>query len=307
MADLSFSAAQKALLLGAFFPVFTPFQVVAGPLVQIFGAKRLLSLNLGGMAALLLLLPSTASIGGTWAMATCLAGIGVCQGVLVPGQGQLKRNWLTDGPERVWALRIMGLGGRVGYTLASVLVPFLAARSRTPLAVSPPSFAPPGTSSQPSTQSWRTSSRKWRRSLAARRRAQERYRTTSRWLRRNRWSGRSSGETFRLSLATVSPPPLQAKVDHTLCELCNSFRSFRHCRCVFRRCPFLALAFPFSVPAVIGATLAHFASNNMGYLFILWCPTYYTEVLGLTQAAAAAFISLPQSCSIWLPFAVRFP
>ena len=128
MADLSFSAAQKALLLGAFFPVFTPFQVVAGPLVQIFGAKRLLSLNLGGMAALLLLLPSTASIGGTWAMATCLAGIGVCQGVLVPGQGQLKRNWLTDGPERVWALRIMGLGGRVGYTLASVLVPFLADR-----------------------------------------------------------------------------------------------------------------------------------------------------------------------------------
>lgn len=49
VADLALSLEQKALLLGAFFPVFTPFQVVAGPLCQIFGGKKLLSLNLFGM------------------------------------------------------------------------------------------------------------------------------------------------------------------------------------------------------------------------------------------------------------------
>eukprot|EP01051_Picozoa_sp_SAG22_P008443 SAG22_NODE_641_length_8235_cov_9.502704_9_plen_215_part_00 len=89
--DLALHAAQKALLLGAFYPVFTPFQVVAGPLVQLFGGKRLLTLNLGGMAGLLMLLPACAKAGGAWAMSLCLAGIGICQGVLVPAQGQLKR------------------------------------------------------------------------------------------------------------------------------------------------------------------------------------------------------------------------
>eukprot|EP01051_Picozoa_sp_SAG22_P023237 SAG22_NODE_5910_length_932_cov_1.547419_1_plen_114_part_10 len=84
VADLGFSPAQKALLLGAFFPVFTPFQVVAGPLTQLVGGKRLLSLNLGGMAALLLALPSFARARGAWGMCLCLAGVGVCQGVLVP-------------------------------------------------------------------------------------------------------------------------------------------------------------------------------------------------------------------------------
>lgn len=65
--------------------------MLAGPLVQLFGGKRLLSLNLAGMAALLLALPACAAAGGAWAMSACLAGIGICQGVLVPAQGQLKR------------------------------------------------------------------------------------------------------------------------------------------------------------------------------------------------------------------------
>ena len=118
---------QKALLLGAFFPVFTPFQVVAGPLCQLVGGKKLLSLNLFGMSSLLLLLPTLARA-GPWAMSACLAGIGVCQGVLVPAQGQLKRNWLPDGPERVWGQRIIGLGMRVGYPTAAAAVPWVANR-----------------------------------------------------------------------------------------------------------------------------------------------------------------------------------
>lgn len=128
VADLGMSMAQKALLLGAFFPVFTPFQVVAGPLCQLAGGKTLLTANLAGMSALLLLLPSMARIKGAWAMCLCLAGIGLCQGVLVPAQGQLKRNWLPDGPERVWGLRVIGLGMRVGYPLAAWMVPKIAER-----------------------------------------------------------------------------------------------------------------------------------------------------------------------------------
>jgi MFS family permease len=122
------SLEHKALLLGAFFPVFTPFQVVAGPLCQLVGGKKLLSLNLFGMSALLLVLPTMARIPGPWAMSACLAGIGICQGVLVPAQGQLKRNWLPDGPERVWGQRIIGLGMRVGYPTAAAAVPWIANR-----------------------------------------------------------------------------------------------------------------------------------------------------------------------------------
>ena len=122
------SAAQKALLLGSFFPIFTPFQVLAGPLCQLVGGKKLLSLNLAGMSALLLLLPTMAKLPGVWGMSACLAGIGVCQGVLVPAQGQLKRNWLPDGPERVWAQRIIGLGMRIGYPTAAAVIPWIASR-----------------------------------------------------------------------------------------------------------------------------------------------------------------------------------
>ena len=55
------------------------------------------------MSALLLALPSLARIPGPWGMSACLACIGVCQAALVPAQGQLKSNWLPDGPERVFA------------------------------------------------------------------------------------------------------------------------------------------------------------------------------------------------------------
>lgn len=35
-----------------------------------------------------------ARVRGIVAMCSCLAGIGICQGVLVPAQGEMKRNWL---------------------------------------------------------------------------------------------------------------------------------------------------------------------------------------------------------------------
>ena len=84
------------------------------------------AVNLAGMSALLLALPSLARIPGPWGMSACLACIGVCQAALVPAQGQLKSNWLPDGPERVFAQRIIGLGMRVGYPAAAAAVPWVA-------------------------------------------------------------------------------------------------------------------------------------------------------------------------------------
>ena len=55
---------------------------------------------------------------------------------------------------------------------------------------------------------------------------------------------------------------------------------------------------------MLGALLAHFASNNLGYLFILWTPTFYKDVLRTSQVMAGAYISFPMTVSIWLPFLV---
>ena len=247
--DGALNAAQKALLLGAFFPVFTPFQVVAGPLTQLLGGKKLLTMNMSGMAALLFALPSLSH--SVWGMCVCLAGIGVCQGVLVPAQGQLKRNWLPDGPGRVWGLRIIGLGMRVGYPAAASFVPWLAARAgwkavpyalATPIAIfagvwhlfaseNPVAAAPPALAGS--------------------------------------------------AAASSSLPPKTKAMEAKAMEWG-----------IFR------------VRAVLAAVSAHVASNNLLYCFGLWAPTYYNDVLKVSNVAAGAYISFPQTVGIWLPFVI---
>lgn len=231
VADLALSLEQKALLLGAFFPVFTPFQVVAGPLCQIFGGKKLLSLNLFGMSSLLLLLPTMARVRGIVAMCSCLAGIGICQGVLVPAQGQMKRNWLPDGPERVWGQRIIGLGMRVGYPTAAAAIPWIA----------------------------------------------------------NRYGWRAvpytlGGPMAVFSLiwhffATEQPEPEQDDLPPPATEEPKKEKAME-----WRI---------FSVPAIQGAMACHIAANNLGYCFLQWAPTYYNEVLKVSNVVAGWLISFP--------------
>lgn len=255
VADLAMNDAQKAVLLGAFFPIFTPFQVVAGPLTQLFGGKRLLTLNLGGMAALLMLLPTCSRARGTGAMSACLAAIGVCQAVLVPAQGQLKRNWLTDGPERVWALRVMGLGNRVGYTAAAALVPWLAER-----------------------RGWRAVPYTLGGLIGV------------------------FGVAWQ-ALATEHPAPDPAPDAPATEDKEPPEQGEEKPAAVAAKQKTMEWGI-FRVPAVLGALLAHFASNNLGYLFILWTPTFYKDVLRTSQVMAGAYISFPMTVSIWLPFLV---
>lgn len=245
VAEGALNAAEKALLLGAFFPVFTPFQVVAGPLTQLLGGKNLLSINMGGMAALLFALPSLSH--SVWGMCACLAGIGVCQGVLVPAQGQLKRNWLPDGPGRVWGLRIIGLGMRVGYPAAASFVPWLAARAGwqyVPYALATPMAVFAGV-----------------------------------------W------HLFASDNPVEADPPASA-----VSPTGSSSSALPKAKAmewgVFR------------VRAILAAVCAHVASNNLLYCFTLWAPTYYNDVLKVSNVAAGAYISFPQTVGIWLPFII---
>lgn len=60
----------------------------------------------------------------------------------------------------------------------------------------------------------------------------------------------------------------------------------------------------FTVPAVLALLGAHVASNNLLYCFLQWTPTYYTQVLKLSDVAAGAFIAFPSTIGTWLPFLV---
>jgi MFS family permease len=254
VADLRMSAAQKALLLGAFFPVFTPCQVFAGPLCQLFGAKRLLSVNLGGMASLLLLMPSFARVGGVGALCVCLAGIGVCQSPLVPAQGQLKRNWLPDGPERVWGQRIIGLGMRVGYPAAASVTPWIAQRfgwRAVPYCLGAPMLV--------FSTLWHV--------FAAERPADEPVEPSPAPAPAPAVVTTKAAATAAAGASSDSgsTPPREKKMEWSI----------------------------FKLPAVLSAVSIHVACNNMGYCFLQWTPTYYNEVLRLTDIAAAKWISFP--------------
>lgn len=62
--ELQLSDAAKAMLLSAHTPGYLLTQVPAGMLTQRLGAKRLLTLNTGGAAILLMLVPVAAARGG---------------------------------------------------------------------------------------------------------------------------------------------------------------------------------------------------------------------------------------------------
>ena len=288
VSDLAMSTAQKALLLGAFFPVFTPFQIVAGPLCQWFGAKQLLTMNLGGMATLLMLLPSCAKASGAWAMCACLAGIGVCQGVLVPSQGQLKRNWLTDGPERVWALRVIGLGMRVGYPAAASFTPWLAQRfgwRAVPYVFGVPMAA--------FGVLWHFFAAETPKDVAS---------ATTTPLQHSQPTALDNDDEGRPALveSPKNKPELSLKLDLQVVDEGDTNEAQQQLDDT------KAMEWGiFRVPAVLAAVATHVASNNMGYTFLIWTPTYYNEVLKLSNMAAGAYISFPGTVGIWGPFIVR--
>lgn len=124
--EFGFADVRKSALLGAFFPGYLMTQLPAGWAAQRYGPKIIFTLNLLGHT-LCLALPAAAAASNPMWLYTCLTALGLAQGPLIPVQGALKTNWLTKGPSRAWALRVIGLGNRLAGPLANWLVPSLAA------------------------------------------------------------------------------------------------------------------------------------------------------------------------------------
>ena len=129
--EYQFSEAQRALLLGGFFPGYCLTMVPAGLISTRFGYKNILSLNLAGNALVLLATPIFAGLSprlGVAPLFCCFATMGLLQGPLVPAMALCHRNWMPAGPERAWGLRMYSLGGRVGTVLTRISIPFLSIR-----------------------------------------------------------------------------------------------------------------------------------------------------------------------------------
>ena len=88
-------------------------QIPSGILAQLFGAKPIITANLLGNAALLLILPLAAkSQRSILAMSCTLTGIGLFQAPMVPAISALYRDWMPTS-ERAFALAIPELGSKL--------------------------------------------------------------------------------------------------------------------------------------------------------------------------------------------------
>jgi predicted N-acetyltransferase YhbS len=137
--DLGCSTADKAFLLGAFYPGYTAAMLPGGLAVRHMGAKRLMGLGLAGTAALLAAMPlaagrvaagAAASPRALWQLWLVMCGMGVLSAPLMPASTVLQREWMPAwlGTERVWAIKIPMLAMKTGRTVTNLAIPLLAAR-----------------------------------------------------------------------------------------------------------------------------------------------------------------------------------
>jgi MFS family permease len=126
--EFNFSAQQRGLLLGAYFPGYVCGQLPAAMLADRIGGKRVMSLSMWGTVAMMLLTaPTSSSISAAFAVSAML---GFCGGPLYPVHGILKRDWMpmSLGAERAVVLRVTNWGMQTGRFLTSFLTPLLATR-----------------------------------------------------------------------------------------------------------------------------------------------------------------------------------
>ena len=112
---------------------YTITQVPAAPIVQKFGAKRMLGLSMLGTAAVFAGAPALAAGASTTGRkATVLMStfmlMGLVQGTFAPAMSQINRAWLPGGIEQVWALRGIGQAHQVTPLLAALVTPRLAVK-----------------------------------------------------------------------------------------------------------------------------------------------------------------------------------
>lgn len=95
--ELGLSDSAKAMLLSAHTPGYLLTQVPSGMLTQQFGAKRLLTLNTGGAAVLLMLVPVAAGSGPRgeyWQHPTAYSRFACCQLPLTLATPVSRQPWL---------------------------------------------------------------------------------------------------------------------------------------------------------------------------------------------------------------------
>ena len=248
-----FGTSEVALLLASFFPGYLLTQVPAGVLAQKFGAKPLLTVNLAGTAALMLLLPAAARVqrGGAYVLATLFTVLGLIQGSLVPCSSQMQKDWLTDGPERAFALRLMGLGGTVSQLIATAATPVMAGASRHGWQLAPIVY---GGAIAVFTVLWQL-------------------------IAQNKPTcAKSSSDAPDTPPGTLGATAVlaAAKTEEKTQE---------------KEGPAVELGI-FGVASAKAVIFAQIASNNAGYTLDLWAPTYFQEVLGCSPVHAGRLIAL---------------
>eukprot|EP01048_Picozoa_sp_COSAG05_P005121 COSAG05_NODE_296_length_11959_cov_17.897639_8_plen_433_part_00 len=125
--EMQLTAAQSGALLSAFFPGYLLTQMPAGPIVQRIGGKRMLSICLFGTAGCFLAAPFALVHGGIALTSALLGILGLMQGPMSPGIGQVNRDWIPpEGQERSIILRVQGLAHTGAPMLAAIVTPLLA-------------------------------------------------------------------------------------------------------------------------------------------------------------------------------------
>ena len=101
--EMGGTTADKAFLLGAFYPGYCVAMLPGGFSVKPVGAKRLLTLGLGGTAALLAALPlaagratggGTASPRALWRLWAVMCGMGALSAPLMPASSVIQQEWM---------------------------------------------------------------------------------------------------------------------------------------------------------------------------------------------------------------------
>lgn len=131
-----YSDAERAMMLGAFFPGYLLTQIPAGAFAQTHGGKLVLAINTLGTAAVTLLLPAAARLQSAGKrntvaprlIALLLAAMGLFQGSLVPGQVQMQKDWLPVGSARAWVLSCTEMANAIIIVGCQYVAPRLAAR-----------------------------------------------------------------------------------------------------------------------------------------------------------------------------------
>ncbi len=131
--DLGLTEAQRGILLAAWFPGYVSSQIPAAWLMQSFGTKQMLGLNMVGVSSVYLVLPlvvslSTNSAAQVRLLATFLTLGGILQGPLMAGQKEMHRCWLPQigSLRRPVHVKLLSLGNQLGQLIGQSATPWIS-------------------------------------------------------------------------------------------------------------------------------------------------------------------------------------